>query len=287
MKNPREHAPVEGAPPAPKKSFGQHFLTDVRAARRIAELATTPPGGTVLEIGAGRGALTVHLLERASKVIAIERDRELLPVLQRTFAAAIAEGRLELLEADAAAVDWGGALAGQTGPVTIAGNVPYSITGKLIQLAVEAAPRVEGVVFLIQKEVADRLIAPPDGDHYGALSVFTQAAFAIERPLVLRAGAFFPPPKVDSAVVRLLPRRPPRAAETEAFREAVKRAFLARRKTLRNAWKGIYGWSREQLEAHAAAAGINLDARGETLAVEAFDALSRRLEIAPPAPPSG
>jgi 16S rRNA (adenine1518-N6/adenine1519-N6)-dimethyltransferase len=271
---------VAGVAPRAKKSFGQHFLAEPRIARGIAELATTPPGGTVLEIGPGQGALTRHLLERAGCVVAVERDRELIPLLQQTFAAAIAEGRLVLREADAAQLDWAAELAGRQGPRVVAGNLPYNITGRLIQRAVEIADDIDGAVFMIQREVADRLAARPDAEAYGALSVFVQAAMSVERAFIVRPGAFRPPPSVDSAVVRLVPRRPPRARETEAFREVVKRAFATRRKTLRNAWKGLFGWSREELEAHAHEAGVSLDARGETLAVEDF----ARLAALAPAP---
>ena len=260
----------------PKKSFGQHFLTDDRVSKKIAELATSPEGGTVVEIGAGLGALTTHLLERAALVIAIERDRDLVPILRDTFADAIQQGRLVVREADAAQVDWALEVSVGPRPHVVAGNLPYSITGRLVQQATLLAPSLDGVVFMIQKEVADRLAAPPDGDAYGALSVFAQAAFSVSRALVVKAGAFHPPPEVDSAVVHLVPLHPPRAEETPAFRDAVKRAFAARRKTLRNAWKGLYGWSKEELSEHAARAGIDLDARGETLAVEAFAAIARR-----------
>lgn len=260
---------------APKKSFGQHFLADPRIAQAIARLATTPPGGTLLEIGPGQGALTRHLLERAGRVVAVERDRDLLPVLRETFATEIADGRLVLVEDDAATVDWLRLLEGGPAPHGVVGNVPYNITGRLLERAVHIAAHVDTVVFMIQKEVADRLAAPPDSDDYGALSVFVQAAFKVEREIVVRAGAFRPPPKVDSAVVRLTALRPAQAAETPEFRELVRRAFMARRKTLRNAWKGALGLSSDELAARAAAAGVSLDARGETLSVLDFDRVAR------------
>ena len=258
-----------------KKSFGQHFLTDLRVARTIAELATTPPGGTVLEIGAGLGALTTHLLARAARVVAVERDRDLVPKLIEAFAGPIAEGRLVVREADAAQVDLVAEIMDGPHPHVVAGNLPYAITGRLVQRTVEAAGAIDGAVFMFQKEVADRLAAHAGDDAYGALSVFTQAAFSVERVLVVKAGAFRPPPRVDSAVVAFSPLRPPRAEETTRFREAVRRAFAARRKTLRNAWKGMYGITPEELAERAKAAGIDLDARGETLPVEAFAAISR------------
>lgn len=259
----------------PKKGFGQNFLTDIEAARRIAEAATTPPGGAVLEIGAGLGALTRPLLERAAHVVAVERDRDLIPILQEQLAVPRTEGRLTLLEADAAQVDWSASLAALPRPHAVAGNLPYQLTGRLIERATQVADQIDRAVFMVQLEVAERLVAAPASADYGALSVFVQAAFDVRRLLVARAGAFYPRPEVDSAVVVLTPWRPRRAEETEAFRGAVRAAFAARRKTLRNAWKNLYGWSSEELERHAAEAGISLDARGETLAVEAFARIAR------------
>lgn len=258
----------------PKKRFGQNFLTDPRAARLIAEAATTPEGGTVLEIGPGTGALTAPLAERAARVVAVERDPDLLPVLRERLAGPIEAGRLVLLEGDATALDWPALLEGGPRPRTVAGNVPYLITGRLIEMAVAAAEHLDGAVFMVQKEVADRLLAPPGTKDYGALTVFTSAAFDVERVLVVRAGSFFPRPQVDSAVVRLAPARPRRAEETEAFRAAVKAAFGMRRKTLRNAWRGLCGWTDAEVASRAAAAGISLDARGETLSVQQFRAMT-------------
>ncbi len=255
---------------APKKRFGQNFLADPHAARLIAEAATTPAGGTVLEIGAGLGALTRPLLERASHVTAIERDRDLVPILTGELAEAVAAGKLSIVEADALDVDWEAAVASGPAPHAIAGNLPYLITGKLLERAVGLSGSIDRAVFMLQAEVADRLAAAPGAEAYGALSVFVQAAFTVKRILSVKAGAFYPRPEVGSAVVLLVPERPRRAEETPAFRAAVKAAFGTRRKTLRNAWKGLYGWSREELEERAKEAGVSLDARGETLGVEAF-----------------
>jgi 16S rRNA (adenine1518-N6/adenine1519-N6)-dimethyltransferase len=258
---------------APKKRFGQNFLTEPRTARAIAEAATTPAGGTVVEIGPGTGALTAPLVERASRVIAIERDPDLLPVLRDKLGDALADGRLSLLEGDATAIPWPPLFEGLPRPHALAGNVPYLITGRLVELAIEAADHLDVVVLMVQKEVADRLAAEPGTKDYGALTVFTRAAFSVERLFVVRAGSFFPRPQVDSAVVRLTPERPRRAQETDLFRAAVKAAFGMRRKTLRNAWRGLAGWSDDEIAARAAAAGISLDARGETLSVEQFRAM--------------
>jgi 16S rRNA (adenine1518-N6/adenine1519-N6)-dimethyltransferase len=260
---------------SPKKRFGQNFLVERKAAERIAQAATTPPGGAVLEIGAGLGALTRHLLERAERVVAVERDRDLVPILRAELAGAIAAGQLEIIEADATVVDWVAALAPGPEPRVVVGNLPYLITGRLIERATRVADSIDGAVFMVQAEVADRLLASAGSKAYGALTVFVQAAFDVRRILSVKAGAFYPKPDVDSAVVQLVPHRPRRAEETPAFQEAVKAAFSMRRKTLRNAWRGLYGWSREQLAARAAEAGIDLDARGETLQVEDFDRIAR------------
>ncbi len=253
----------------PKKSFGQNFLQDAAIAARIAELCTTPPGGTVLEIGAGLGALTRPLLARAACVIAVERDRDLVPILAEELAAF--GDRLVLREADAVQLDWRAELDRGPTPHVVAGNLPYQITGRLIQRATAVAPHIARAVFMVQREVAERLCAAPGTEGYSALSVFAQAAFDVQRALRVPAGCFAPVPKVDSAVVTLTPSA--RAPETEAFRAVVKAAFGRRRKTLRNALATL-GWSREELEARAVAAHIDLDARAETLSVEDFARLS-------------
>jgi 16S rRNA (adenine1518-N6/adenine1519-N6)-dimethyltransferase len=159
----------------------------------------------------------------------------------------------------------------------LAGNLPYQISGPLLEAAVHMASDVERVIFLLQLEVVDRLIAKPNSDHYGALSVFVQAAFEVERALVIRRGAFYPQPEVDSAVVLLTPRAA-RVLETTAFRALVRGAFQQRRKKLRNAWENVCGADRERLAACAERAKIDLDARGETLAVLDFARMAAELE---------
>jgi 16S rRNA (adenine1518-N6/adenine1519-N6)-dimethyltransferase len=253
----------------PKREFGQNFLADEHLCRRIAELV--PAGAAVVELGAGLGALTAPLLERASYLVAVERDRDLVPALHELFAGAISAGRLRVEEADAKTIDVNGLLANAARPHVLAGNLPYQISGPLLQMAIGLAGSLERVVFLLQLEVADRLAAAAGSDQYGALSVFAQAAFDVSRAFVIRRGAFYPQPTVDSAVVVLTP-RPVRVLETEPFRTLVRRAFQARRKKLRNAWDGL-----GDLGAAAARAGVDLDARGETLDVAAFARMAEAL----------
>jgi 16S rRNA (adenine1518-N6/adenine1519-N6)-dimethyltransferase len=261
----------------PKKHFGQNFLADAHLAERIARLATTPSGGTVVEIGAGLGALTTGLVARAARVVAIERDRDLVPVLREDLADAIADGRLEVLEADAKEADYPALLTSGPEPRVIAGNLPYQITGPLLERLVDLGAGIARAVALVQLEVADRLAAAHDTENYGALTVFVQARFTVERALVVRRGAFYPQPNVDSAVVVLTPRAEPIARETEVFRAVVHGAFRQRRKKLRNAWRGVAGLPEEALLAAAERAGIKLDRRGETLSVAEFARMAREL----------
>lgn len=259
----------------PKKHFGQNFLADEQLAQKIAELV--PAGASVVELGAGLGALTRPLLTRAGRLVAVERDRDLVPALGELFAAEIASGQLRVEEADAKSISVKELLKDAPQPFVLAGNLPYQISGPLLEAAVHTAGDVERVIFLLQLEVVERLMAKANSEHYGALSVFVQAAFDVERPLVIRRGAFYPQPEVDSAVVLLKPRAA-RVAETTAFRALVRAAFQQRRKKLRNAWENVCGADRETLAARAARAAIDLDARGETLDVSDFARMAAEFE---------
>jgi 16S rRNA (adenine1518-N6/adenine1519-N6)-dimethyltransferase len=259
----------------PKKHFGQNFLADEQLAQKIADLV--PAGASVVELGAGLGALTRPLLTRAGRLVAVERDRDLVPALGELFAAEIASGQLRVEEADAKSISVKELLRDAPQPFVLAGNLPYQISGPLLEAAVHTAGDVERVIFLLQLEVVDRLMAKANSEHYGALSVFVQAAFEVERPLVIRRGAFYPQPEVDSAVVLLKPRAQ-RIAETTAFRALVRAAFQQRRKKLRNAWENVCGVDRETLAARAARAAVDLDARGETLSVSDFARMTAEFE---------
>jgi len=268
---------------SPKKAFGQNFLVSETALDAMAA-ACVPDAevgrARVVELGAGLGALTERLVVRARHVTAVERDRDLIPILGERLRAPIEEGRLFVSESDAAQLDVAHAFPAGEEPRVLCGNLPYQITGQLLRLATVHAEHLERVVFLVQEEVADRLLALPSTKAYGALTVFVRAAFDVVREARVPAGAFYPAPKVSSAIVSLRPLRPPRARETERFRSLVKGAFAMRRKTLRNAWRTLVD-DREALERVAAHAGVSLDARGETLDVEAFDRLATSLDSGP------
>lgn len=265
---------LRGAGLAPKKSFGQNFLVDANIANAIANacVGEKEHAATVVEFGAGLGALTELLAARAQRVVAVERDRDLVPILRDAMKE---RTHVEVVEGDAQSADLPALFAGAAPPRVLCGNLPYQITGKLIGAAIENAAVFDRAVFMVQKEVADRLRAEPGTKDYGALSVFAQAAFETKVVRTVPPGAFFPPPEVTSAVIAMTTLRPPRAEETETFRALVKGAFAQRRKTLRNAWKSL---GLDRIAPAAETAGVSLDARGETLPVEAFAKMAHFLE---------
>lgn len=272
---PHPKAQLQQARLSAKHHFGQNFLADASLCARIAKQATPEPTQLVIEIGAGLGALTAELLERATHVVAIERDRDLVPKLHEVFGEAVAQQRLTIVEADAKTFDYATEFARFEGGRALCGNLPYQITGPLLRRSLEVARLVQRCCYLVQLEVADRLIAGAGTDAYGALTVFLQARFSVRREFIVKRGAFYPQPNVDSAVVVLEPLAQPISEETPLFRAFVKSAFLQRRKKLRNAWAGVGGLSREELASAATATGIDLDLRGEVLDVEQFASIAR------------
>ena len=246
---------------SPKKAFSQNFLVSRPVVEGIVRAIAPRAGERVIELGPGLGTLTGSLLSAGARVVAVEKDREMIAVLREEFRE---RGALEVIEGDAAAIDLGALAEGER--IALAGNLPYAITGGIVRNLCEHAASLSRAVIMVQKEVRDRLIAKPDTREYGALTVFVQARFDVKPVLKVPAGAFHPPPKVESAVVMLVPREVPRAEETEAFRTVVRAAFQARRKTLRNALGQAVGTARA--EAALEAAGIDGRRRGETLSIE-------------------
>jgi 16S rRNA (adenine1518-N6/adenine1519-N6)-dimethyltransferase len=210
------------------RRLGQHFLVRQSILERIAEAACPEKTETVIEIGPGRGALTSHLLTRAGRVIAIEIDPVLVQYLRAEFRD---EPRLTIFEADVLKAD-----LTQWGAATVAGNLPYYITSPILEKTLELGQRLNRAVFLVQKEVAERLTAHPGSRDYGYLTVQTQASSVPELLFTVAAAAFRPPPKVDSAVVRLTPHSDPaiRSLDREKFLKFVGQCFRHKRKTIRN-----------------------------------------------------
>ncbi|NOT07493.1 MAG: ribosomal RNA small subunit methyltransferase A [Gemmatimonadales bacterium] len=257
-----------------KKGLGQHFLHDRRILGRIADAAGVAPGAAVLEIGPGQGALTAALAERGGRVTAIEKDRDLLPLLRERFPA------VRFVEGDALELDWREvAGVGPREELVIAGNIPYNITSPLIDHALKP-PRPVRIVFLVQKEVADRVAAKPGNKTYGALSVGVQSVAKVEKLFTVPAGAFSPAPRVDSAVIRLTPLSSPLLPpdlELPAFRRLVVGLFGFRRKQLTRGLRELTGWPAARTDGVLSLAGLVETARPETIAPEGFVRLLRRL----------
>jgi 16S rRNA (adenine1518-N6/adenine1519-N6)-dimethyltransferase len=258
-----------GLPPA-RKSLGQHFLTDRRILGRIADALQLQGGETVVEIGPGRGALTDILAERAGRLIAVEVDRALAAILRERYAR---RSNVLIAEADVLQVSLGALAAG---PYVLVGNVPYYITTPILFHALEH-PRAERSVYLVQREVADRLTAAPGSKEYGALTVNVAAVARAEMLFKVPAGAFSPPPKVESAVVRITPLATPHVTheEEEPLRKLVQGAFGMRRKQMRRVIRTLRSLGAEEADVVLGAAGIDPEARPETLSVEQFVKLLR------------
>jgi 16S rRNA (adenine1518-N6/adenine1519-N6)-dimethyltransferase len=262
----------------PKKSLGQNFLEDPRVLGRIVDLCQLPPGAPpVVEVGAGLGALTAALAGRGAHVVALERDRELCPLLRARFAET---PLVEVVEGDALAADLR-ALHQRLGPLTLCGNIPYNLTSPLLAWALGARETWVRTVFMVQREVADRLVSPPGGEAYGALTVSVGAWLTAQRALLVSAGAFHPPPKVGSAVVVLQPRATVApGVDSPAFSAVVRATFSRRRKTLRNGLKLLVPDPDRVLDE----AGVDGSLRPEVLGVAEFGRLALALEKASPVP---
>lgn len=244
-----------------KKSFGQHFLLDLNVTRKIARLAEIGPGDCVIEVGPGPGGLTRALLETGAHVVVVEKDARFRPLLEGLAAAA--GGRLRLVMGDALETDEA-ALAGG-GPAHIVSNLPYNVGTPLLVKWLTRAWTPASLTLMFQKEVAERITARAGAAAYGRLAVIAQAAAEARIVMEVPARAFTPPPKVDSAVVRLIPRpdRPP-PERLEALQRVTAAAFGQRRKMLRSSLKPLGG------QALAEAAGLDPQARAETIDVAGF-----------------
>ncbi len=257
------------------KRFGQHFLLDLNVTAKIARLAGPLDGRAVLEVGPGPGGLTRALLEAGARVVAVEADRRFLPLLHELEAAA--PGRLRVIEGDALKVDGAAALAAfaQGAPADVVSNLPYNV-GTPLLVGWLTGPWTPGrMTLMFQREVADRISAPAGSDAYGRLSVLAQVLSRTETVMALPARAFTPPPRVDSAVVRIEPRADrPSSAIVSALERVTGAAFGQRRKMLRSSLKPVGG------EALCAAVGIDASRRAEELTPAQFLALAEAAQAA-------
>lgn len=252
-----------------RKRFGQNFLVDSGIISAIVSAINPQRSDAVVEIGPGLGAITEPLLQRVDHLHVVEIDRDLIARLKIQHS----PERMTIHEGDALAFDF--ASIGQR--LRLVGNLPYNISSPILFHALDHAAVIREMVFMLQKEVVDRMAAGPGSKVYGRLGVMLQAWCQVQPLFVVPPGAFRPPPKVDSAVVRLVPRDPATIgiADRARFAEVVRAAFGQRRKTLRNALHGVCG--PEQFEA----AGVSPDARAEQIGVAAFIALANASAQAP------
>jgi 16S rRNA (adenine1518-N6/adenine1519-N6)-dimethyltransferase len=249
-----------------RKRFGQHFLHHKAILERIADALRPEACGLILEIGPGHGAFTEVLAQRGARVVAIEKDRDLAPLVEARLPG------VRVVVGDALELDWREAAgAAPDEPLLVTGNIPYNITSPLLAKAL-LPPRPERIVFLVQEEVADRLAADAGGKEYGALTVGVQAVAAVEKLFRVPAGAFHPRPKVDSAAVRLTPLEHPLIPDrdTRALRRLVVGLFGFRRKQLVRGLRELTGWSAERVEQVLGSAELDPAARPEIVAPAGF-----------------
>jgi len=265
----RRHASTTIGGHTARKRFGQNFLVDPHYIARIVDAIDPRPGQAIVEIGPGLAALTGHLVERAHAITAVEIDRDLAARLRETF-----DGEsLTLIEHDALTFDFG-SLGDR---LRIVGNLPYNISSPLLFHLAGFSTHIADITVMLQKEVVARMTAAPATPDYGRLTVMLQATFAMTRLFIVPPGAFRPAPKVDSAIVRLVPlgAQAPGIDDASLFAALVAAAFAQRRKTLRNALAAICDG------ATLAAVGIDPGARGETLAVTDYVRLANHLARTP------
>lgn len=262
-----------------KHSLGQNFIEDEALLRRLCELALVTPEDAVLEIGAGLGALTVPLAERAGQVLALEIDRALIPILQ---VALEKHQNARVLPADVMRTDLARLVResfGDGASLRVAANLPYYITTDVLFKLMRELPQARSIAVMIQREVADKLQAGPGDDGYGPLALLLQYHYDIDRALEVPAACFTPPPKVDSTFVVLTRRgRPAYPVCDEALLEKLIRgAFAMRRKTLANNLAACFPMDRDAACACLEAAGIDARARAEELTLASFCALSTQI----------
>ncbi len=258
-----------------KKSLGQHFLVDDNVIGRILDLADIDPAEVVLEVGPGIGTLTVALCEAAGAIVAVERDNDLEAVLAETIAEC---DRFALVHADAAQVSVAEVSEAFGAPTALVANLPYAVAATVVLRFFELMPSLQQATVMVQSEVADRMAASPGTKAYGSYTVKLRLRALPAGRFQVAPGCFLPPPRVDSAVIRL-ERREPLAEQAliEAASRVADAAFAQRRKTVRNSLKSALGIETGRLDAALAEAGIDGSARAETLEPERFVALARAL----------
>ncbi len=263
----------------PKKSLGQNFLLHPHQARRIVDALDLGPDDVVLEIGPGLGALTALLAQTAREVVALEVDRTLAAFLREEVFPG--QSKVRIVNEDVLAFDLLGLSREARQPLKVVGNLPYHITSPLLFKLIDEKEALNLAVLMVQAEVGDRLLARPGSKDYGILSVLAQYHFRLSRLFSLGPANFYPPPQVNSVVLRLAPAKPePRARDEDIFSRVVKTAFAQRRKTLKNtlaAKAAIFGLHPEDLLLILQEIDIDPGRRAETLSVAQFVEISNSI----------
>jgi 16S rRNA (adenine1518-N6/adenine1519-N6)-dimethyltransferase len=257
----------------PRKRFGQHFLTDRIIIEDIVQAIAPQPGQAMVEIGPGLAALTQPLVERLGHLTVIELDRDLAQQLR-------AHPRLTVIESDVLRVDFvqlakdlgsaTGPAAGGAGKLRVVGNLPYNISTPILFHLLDAVDVIEDQHFMLQKEVIDRMVAAPSTSDYGRLSVMLQWRYAMDNVLFVPPQSFDPPPRVNSAIVRMVPRAAPASLDVKLLSELVRVAFSQRRKLLRHT---LGQW----LEQHAFSGQFDVKRRAEEVPVVEYEALAQQV----------
>ena len=271
-------ASYPGQPPRAKKSLGQNFLIDPNIQRLIVDALEPSMDDEVMEIGPGQGALTRHLAGRVGRLVLVELDDTLAARLAAEYAGTPS---VEVVHRDVMQVPLE-EVSADPARLKVIGNIPYNITTPILFSLLERRPRPREIVLMVQKEVAERIVAPPGSKTYGALAVGVRAVADVERVLNVGRQAFRPMPDVESAVIRVVPHDPPRiAAEDEgALRTLTRFAFGQRRKQFQRILRDAYGLTAEQVEAVGREVGMDLQARPESFPPERFIDLARALRAA-------
>jgi len=251
----------------PRKRFGQNFLTDDSVLHDIIRVIDPQPDDAMVEIGPGLAAMTKLLLASLKQLHVVELDRDLVARLQKNFDPA----RLVVHSADALQFDFSGLPVPAGKKLRVVGNLPYNISSPLLFHLAQIAPLVQDQHFMLQKEVVERMVADPGSKTYGRLSVMLQWRYYMELMFVVPPTAFDPPPRVDSAIVRMIPLQNPLACDQTSLEQVVTKAFSQRRKVIRNCLAGMFA------ESDLVDAGIDPQARPETVPVAQFVALANQL----------
>ena len=266
--------------PIPLKRFGQHFLHDKRIIQRIIDALAPQPTETIIEIGPGAGALTTQLVERAGSVVAVEFDNKLAPLLTEQFAG---YANFKLIMADALATDFCAAIA-PAHEARLVANLPYNISTAILQRLIEQRACLREMVLMLQREVVERMMAPAGSSERGFLSVLVEAYCEMEKLFDVGPGAFRPPPKVWSSVIRVIPKRDAAIPRQGLFWEVVGEGFSKKRKTIFNNLRSASGNLAEVLKRNGGAsivlckAEVELQRRAETLTIDEWTRIVRAME---------